>query len=264
MRGWAAVIRNLGPYVLLLAAAPLLYAWHPLAAWLLAPLLGLFSYRITIVMHDCIHRSLFTSSLSNDRAGTLLGDVTGIDFYSFRRQHLRHHRLYGRPGDPEGFQYLGMPRSGRAFAWHLLKPLLGVNLRYALPESLLRPRNLLAAARRGNLLALATIQLAILALVTGNGEHPWLAVLPFASAATFGLFFSQLRGIAEHGAAGASRVRSHEPNWIDRTLLYDLDFNYHAEHHLHPSVPSRDLAALRDPARPAPASMFLTLHGLSR
>jgi fatty acid desaturase/uncharacterized protein YbjT (DUF2867 family) len=261
--GRRAVLRNVLPFLLLLAAAPLLAPWSPYAPWLLAPLIGLFAYRITIVMHDCIHRSLFAHSRLNEYVGTLLGGVTGIDFSSFTRQHLLHHRLYGRPGDPQGFQYLGLERKDRAaFLWHLAGPLLGANLRYALAESLLRPRNVAAAARRGDLLPLAAIQLGILAIVTGGGSNPWLALLPFASAATFGLFFSQLRGIAEHGGGTAAHVRSHAPHWLDRVLLYDLNFNYHAEHHLRPNVPSRDLATITRVV-PHQRSMLGTLKTLA-
>jgi NADH dehydrogenase len=264
--GWRAVLRNVVPFFAVLAAAPLLYSCSPAAPWLLAPLIGLFAYRITIVMHDCIHRSLFAAAQRNHRVGTLLGGVTGIDFASFARQHLLHHRLYGRPGDPQGFHYFGLEGATRAaFAWHLLRPLFGWNLRYALAESLLRPRNLAAATRRGELPALAAIQLAILALATGGGAHPELAALPFASAATFGLFFSQLRGIAEHAAGTGlpGNVRSHAPHWLDRLLLYDLNFNYHSEHHLYPHHPSRSLASLHTRvARGAPvaSSMLCTVR----
>jgi uncharacterized protein YbjT (DUF2867 family)/fatty acid desaturase len=269
--GWRAVLRNLIPFFALLGVASLLHRSSQPAPWLLAPLIGLFMYRITIVMHDCIHRSLFRSARLNERIGTLLGGVTGIDFASFSRQHLQHHRLYGRPGDPQGFHYLGLKGATRAaFAWHLLRPLLGCNLRYALAESVVRPRNLAAAARSGDIFALAAIQFSILALVTGGGAHLELAALPFASAATFGLFFSQLRGIAEHAADGggaeAGNVRSHAPHWLDRWLLYDLDFNYHREHHLYPHYSSRDLATLHGRLpRPAPleASMLCTLKALA-
>ena len=269
--GWRAVLRNVVPFFVLLAAAPLVYGWSPAAPWLLAPLIGLFTYRITIVMHDCIHRSLLRSVRLNERIGTLLGGITGIDFASFSRQHLLHHRLYGQPGDPQGFHYLGLTGATRAaFAWHLLRPLLGCNLRYALAESVLRPRNLAAAARSGDIFALAAIQLSVLAVVTGGGAHLWLAALPFASAATFGLFFSQLRGIAEHAAEGdgaeASNARSHAPHWLDRWLLYDLNFNYHNEHHLNPHYSSRDLAALHGrltDRAPLAASMFGTLKALA-
>jgi len=264
--GWHAVLRNIVPFLLSLAAAPMLARRWPLAPWLLAPLIGLVAYRITIVMHDCIHRSLFASARLNERVGTLLGGVTGIDFASCARQHLLHHRLYGRPGDPQGFHYLGLGSATRAaFTWHLLRPLLGWNLRYALAESLLRPRNLAAAARGGDIFPLVGIQLAILAVVTHGGTRPWLALLPFVSAATFGLFFSQLRGIAEHapesGSIECGNVRSHAPHWLDRVLLYDLNFNYHVEHHLHPHVPSRDLATAS--STPRNASMFSTLRALA-
>src|SRR5262245_4787599 len=266
--GLHAVLRNVVPFFALLAAAPLLYNCSPAAPWLLAPVIGLFAYRITIVMHDCIHRSLFAAAQLNRRVGTLLGGVAGIDFASFSRQHLLHHRLYGRPGDPQGFHYFGLKDATRAaFAWHLLRPLFGWNLRYALPESLARPRNLLAAARRGELPALAAIQLAIFAVATGGGAHLELAALPFASAATFGLFFSQLRGIAEHAveADGAlpGNVRSHAPHWLDRLLLYDLNFNYHKEHHLYPRHPSRSLASLHArmaPGAPVASSMLCTVR----
>ena len=270
--GWRAVLRNLIAYFALLALAPLVHEYRPEAPWLLAPLIGLFAYRITIVMHDCIHRSLFTTAALNHRVGTLLGGVTGIDFASFSRQHLLHHRLYGRAGDPQGFHYLGLKGATRAsFAWHLLRPLFGCNLRYALAESVVRPRNVAAAARSGELSALVAIQLAVLAIATGGGAHPALAALPFASAATFGLFFSQLRGIAEHaaeaGGAMAGNVRSHAPHWLDRLLLYDLNFNYHREHHLYPHLPSRDLATLHTRmtgGAPAASNMLCTVRRVWR
>jgi fatty acid desaturase len=236
--GWAAVLRNVIPFLILLALSP-----H--APWLLAPLIGLFIYRMTIVMHDCVHRTLFESAALNVCVGRVLGGITGIAFHSFAAQHLRHHRTYGEPGDPQGFQYLGLKGMTRAqFAWHLAKPLLGFNLRYALKESLLNLRRV----RTADFALFAAMQALILTLVTGAGTSWWLAPLPFVSAATFGLFFSQLRGIAEHAAIGEARekgnVRSHAPRWLDRVFLYDLNFNYHAEHHRHPHVPSRRLPML--------------------
>ena len=253
--GWAAVARNVAPFLLLIALAPLLYPW----SWLLVPLIGLFIYRITIVMHDCVHRSLFTSTRLNERVGRTLGALTGIDFHSFTRQHLLHHRNYGEPGDPQSFHYLGIGNMSRArFGWHLLRPLVGWNLRYTIGESVLAPRNL---AR--DFFLVAAVQAIVLAIVTGGGRHPWLAVLPAVSGSTFGLFYSQLRGIAEHGTRDGSReaahVRSHVPHWLDRIFLYDLNFNCHREHHLNAAAPSCRLA----PAGPdLGSSMLATIRML--
>jgi fatty acid desaturase len=73
-------------------------------------------------------------------------------------------------------------------------------------------------------------------------------LLPFASAATFGLFLSQLRGIAEHGVGGQGAreafVRSHATELLGSLLLYDVHFNFHEEHHRYPGVPSHQLPAL--------------------
>jgi fatty acid desaturase len=262
---WSAVLRNALPFFFLLAVAPLLGGVSPVAPWLLAPLIGLMVYRMTVVMHDCIHRSLFKHAAVNLRVGQWLGALTGIDFHRFAIQHLRHHRTYGTPQDPQGFQYAGLQGMGRGrFAWHLLKPLLGLNLRHAAKESFVNPANLRAAARSGNLLRLAVMQGLVFATVTAAGNCWSLAPLPFISAVTFGLFFSQLRGIAEHGAAAElGNVRSHAAHWLDRALLYDLNFNYHAEHHRLPGLASRHLpAAHRARHGSAAPSMLRTIASI--
>lgn len=269
--GWSALLRNVVPFFVLIALAPSLNAVSPVAPWLLAPVIGLSVYRITIVMHDCVHRTLFRDASLNVRVGRLLGAVTGIDFYCFATQHLRHHQTYGEPGDPQGFQYVGLKGiAPLEFARHVLRPLLGYNLGYALRETLLNPGNLRKALRTGDLFAFAAIQAIVLVTVTRAGTYWWLALLPFVSSATFGLFFSQLRGIAEHAAIGDSRqagnVRSHASYWLDCVFLYDLNFNYHAEHHLHPQYAScrlpevhRRLHAAREKLAP---SMFRTIRSV--
>jgi fatty acid desaturase len=246
--GSISVAKNLMPLLAIYAGIPYLadrsYAW----AWCCAPLVGLFLYRLTMVMHDCGHATLFMKHSTNERVGKLLGFVTGVDFGRFKQLHWEHHRRYGLPGDPQGFHYAGLSRMTRAaFRWHSLKPLLGLNLRYVFRESLLHPSNLRAASANA-LALLVLVQIALLLLVTGGGRHPSLALLPFASAATFGLFLSQLRGIAEHGVGEPGRsepfVRSHASEWFGSLLLYDVHFNFHEQHHRYPGVPSRHLPAL--------------------
>jgi acyl-lipid omega-6 desaturase (Delta-12 desaturase) len=246
-----AVIRNVLPLFALLMLTPMLAARSIAAAWSVAPLVGLFLYRVTIVMHDCIHGTLFRSSRVNDGISRLLGAVTGIDVRRFRAQHWRHHRTYGRAEDPQGFHYLGVERlSRRQFAWHVVKPLFGANLRYVLRESMLHPGNLRPALRRGDAVMFVSVQLAMMFVVTGGGSQLSLALLPFVSAATFGLFFSQVRGLAEHGPSGdadqAGFVRSHAARVLERIFLYDLHFNYHSAHHRWPQVPSCHLPLVHE------------------
>ena len=267
--GWNAVLRNTLPLFVLLCAAPVLADVHAGLPWLLSPLLGLLVYRITVVMHDCTHYTLFKSRRLNKVMGSFLGAVTGVDFASFSVQHWRHHRSYGEVGDPQGFHYAGLSRMSHGeFRWHLVKPLLGLNLRHTFAESVLAPGNVARHVRSGEFAVVALTQLTLLALATGFGRHMTLVALPFLSTATFGLFFSQLRGIAEHGVVDAQvdarNVRSHEPSRLDRILLYDVNFNYHREHHAYPHIPSCHLPALHLEANMPPTSgtMFSTLRSM--
>lgn len=247
--GIASVAKNLVPLLVLYALLPYVADRSLVLAWCFSPAVGLLLYRLTMVMHDCGHATLFTTRRANEWVGKALGFVTGVDHGRFKQLHWEHHKLYGAPGDPQGFHYLGIAKMTRsAFAWHVVKPLLGSNLRYAFRESILHPLNLKAAALKGEIVPLVLVQIAAAVLVTGAGRHASLVILPLVSAATFGLFLSQLRGIAEHGvgATGQSEtfVRSHVSEPLGALLLYDVHFNFHDEHHRYPGVPSHKLPAL--------------------
>jgi fatty acid desaturase len=203
----------------------------------------------------------------------LLGAITGVSFRRFRTRHWEHHRSYGEAEDPQRFHYRGIASMSRgAFAWHLFKPLLGCNVPYVFPESYLSPRNLGKAAPRGELVLLIVVQIALAALITGGGRHPWAALLPLVAAGTFGLFLSQIRGIAEHGVRDATEprgfVRSHKADWLAGLILYDLHFNLHEEHHRRPQIPSCRLPAAlreaRDPTVTSRPTMWRTLSGMLR
>lgn len=249
--GTFGLLRNFVPLILIYGWVPYLASYSTFLVWSITPLTGLLLYRLTIVMHDCGHGILFRSRSNNRWVGEFLGAVTGIDFNQFRQRHLEHHENYGNAVDPQGFQYIGIGSMSRAaFAWHICKPLLGTNLRNVFGETYLHPRNMIGMIRSGRLLFVAPIQIGLLALITGFGSHYWAALIPPMSAATFGLFLSQIRGIAEHGIGDTSKqlgfVRSHEPRLLDKLLLYDLNFNLHDEHHRQPQIPSCHLPALHE------------------
>jgi acyl-lipid omega-6 desaturase (Delta-12 desaturase) len=160
--GWSAVLRNTIPFFALLFAAPSLRQWSTVAPWLLVPVVGLLLYRLSNVMHDCGHRTLFKSPRVNDRVGRMLGAITGIDFQSFTRLHWQHHRSYGEPDDPQGFHYLGLQEMSRARAlWHLLVPLFGLHLRHVLSESVLSPQTLKRTLRSGEIFLVVGVQAVI-------------------------------------------------------------------------------------------------------
>ena len=195
-------------------------------------------------MHDCGHGTLFVSRRANMLVGKFLGFSVGVDFSRFRQLHWEHHKRYGVDGDPQGFHYMGTSQmSNGAFAWHLLKPLFGYNMRYAFSESYLYPKNLKNALMSGEFFVILALQFGVLFLITGAGRHVSLALVPFVAASTFGLFFSRLRGLAEHGVRRTDHnpegfVRSHPSDWLGRIFLYDVQCNFHEAHHRFPQIPS--------------------------
>ena len=243
----AGVARNVAFYLVALAAVPAVSAASPWWAIALMPFLGLSMYRLTMVMHDCLHGTLFASQAANRLFGIAAGAMSGIEFHAFARLHWAHHHHTGEPTDPQGSDYLSLPSSRGGIVGHLLLPLTG----YTLFKIWLVMRALPRGRSRIPVLALAPV-IAVqggAAFVASSGlAYWWLAPLPVLSAATFGLFFAQLRGFAEHvampGQPPEGNVRSHESRFVDRALLHDLNFNYHREHHLHPNVPSCRLPAL--------------------
>ncbi len=122
----------IGGSVLALLVAAHLCAAHspyPWIAVLLLLILGAQIYKITIVMHDCCHGTMFRGRRGNAVVGTIAGYFAATEFSNFRRVHLKHHRDYGEPDDPQGDDYLGLEAASRAaLAWHLGRPLLGYNL----------------------------------------------------------------------------------------------------------------------------------------
>ncbi|AXI03138.1 hypothetical protein HYN46_09975 [Aquirhabdus parva] len=270
--GWLAIFRNVVPLFLLLWFSPYIADWSPMAPLLIMPLIGLLIYRITLIMHDCVHYTLFKSRHLNKKVGLILGAVAGIDFQEFAHQHWIHHRTFGTSDDPQGFHYYNLgAMTPSKMRIHIIKPLLGFNLRDTFHESIGAPHNLFRLVRTGKIFIIAAVQILILLIVTGFGRHFILAFLPFVSAITFGLFFSQLRGIAEHGlvdvAQQSGHVRSHAVSWLDQILLHDVNFNFHREHHLFPQCPSVHLPVVHqalstDDAPRLAASMFGTLHSI--
>ena len=260
---WRHCVLIAGAMCALLVAASVCAAYspYPWIAVLLLPLLGAQIYKITIIMHDCCHGTMFRGRRWNAVVGTIGGYFVATEFGSFRRVHLKHHREYGEPDDPQGDDYLGLEAASRtALAWHLGRPLLGYNLfklamfdRASAAREDRQPSTPGWPRRLSFLAGVAGVQILIAAMASGLFAVWWTVLLYPAAAATFALFFSQTRGFAEHIAApGYSPVRharTHLPHWFDRLFLYTLNFNYHVEHHRHPGVPSCHLPRLHTAMR---------------
>lgn len=248
---------HLGGLLVLLALATPLWIW--LGPGIAAPLVigvGALTYKLTIILHDCAHMTLFATRRYNLLVGNLVGFFLGSDFRQFQAQHFLHHRTYGKALDPQGRDYLGLQATSRAeICWHLLRPLVGYNLfklvSFQPPagERAVEKQRAASPRRRiGFVAGTLIIQASILAIATAGGTVWWNALLYPGAAATVALFLSQLRGFCEHVApvphGDESFVRTHQTTLIDRLFVYGLNFNFHVEHHLYPGVPSCHLPRL--------------------
>lgn len=268
--GFTALFIHIIPLIIIYTLTPELLKHSLLWLIVLVPIIGLFIYKLTIVMHDCSHGTLYTSKKLNTLIGTFLGACTGIDFKSFKVKHRKHHLVYCQEEDPQGFHYLHIAHMTRVqFLAHLCKPLLGLNMRHVFTESLIYPNNLKRAFISGDILIIALTQIGIALMISSAGQNLYAIVLPSISALSFGLFFSQLRGVAEHGQSQLNNTaftRSHRTDLLSYILFYGLNFNLHKEHHLYPYIPSHNLKKLRikDKSHEALETIWHTLNMLMK
>lgn len=276
--GWRAVVVLFGVLAACIAALPWIVGrWGVLATLPVLPIVGAYVYKLTILMHECCHRTLFRSKAVNDHVGLVAGGFLVTSYDGFCRAHWQHHRHCGTDEDGEESDYLTLQdASAPALALHLVKPLLGAQAaRLALgalraivgrlgggtaarqdgghgrgsgAEAPGRP-HVPIVSPAAQLAAIVACQGGIALVATGFGRYPWLALAYPASAATFGLFFSRVRAFCEHVRldrhVGECSVRSHLPNPIDRVFFYTLNMNLHVEHHLFPQVPACHLPRVR-------------------
>jgi fatty acid desaturase len=255
--GAAISLRILLPLFACLIAVPIVYgSVSPWATLVLVPLLGLFAYKVSFIMHDCAHQSLFRTSPLNTLFGCLGGYLTASNYHAYVRAHHQHHRYSLTDRDTDRSEVLGFENATKSrIAWHLTKALVGwravdyvKNFIFRSPEKL---EGTAASPPQSNfLIGVVLTQGFIAAISTGFGRYPLMALLYPLSAATFALFFSRLRTFAEHvppcDTSAEDFARSHKPSPVDAFFLYDSHFNWHKEHHLYPSMPPFNLSKLNE------------------
>jgi fatty acid desaturase len=203
--------------------------------------------------HEAVHRKLLPNRRVNDIVGTFLTAApVGSPFGAAQARHLAHHRLVGTPDDPDANLHSGPDKeTRRGLTRYFLSALLGG---YA-GMVLMGPRAPQAASAAGtarrDLAALVVVQGAIalgLTLAFAWWVYPALWLAPLATTTALAHL---IRSFVEHAItdreAGrhANRLITIRSNWLERALLSPYYMNYHAEHHLLPSVPAPRLRELQ-------------------
>ncbi len=194
--------------------------------------------------HEAVHGHLFSSRRWNNVIGTAAVLTILGSYATYRCYHLEHHARTARDGDPEraplNFPTRRVYLAVMAFGGLLV---LFENTAYSVvtvvgrPPSWVRTRRQRRAIRLNALLLLAVIG----AMVWGMVFDPWATVnvwlIPYAIG-VFGML--PLLLVPEHyGASGRGDIlgntRTIRSNAFVRWAYWNN--NYHAAHHLVPSVP---------------------------
>ena len=228
---------------------------------------------LVILMHDCVHASLFASRRLNQFVGHwLCGAPLFVHLNGYKSYHLTHHQTAGSNDDPDLPNYRNYPVTTASFRRKVLRDLLGVtglkNIRLVFAMSVgLTAYSLayredgkhhgvagnlrhIAHSSRQYLLAPLGFHLGFFALLQLLGQA-WLYAIWFATYLTLYMLVLRVRNAAEHAAVldpnspdPRLHTRTSIARWWERLTVAPNDVNYHLEHHLLPAVPGYRLAKM--------------------
>ena len=252
---------------LMTLALLLLPLWQP-QWWLvlgMMPLMGMLQYRIVISGHEAVHRTLCWPEWLNETLGVFGQALVGVNFASYRVQHIEHHRSKEVGDDPDGHIY-GPIVSARKGVRRWMVYLLGTFVEIAIKVVQKGvgsvgtgrvPRRDVETART-SWRHTAYVLLAQVALLTwcwyATGRITGYLEVWIAPLFLIAVFLNRSRILVEHGlplllkkenpGRGLATVDIVPPRW-QRWIFAPFLFNYHCCHHLYMTVPHYNLPRLR-------------------
>jgi beta-carotene hydroxylase len=203
--------------------------------WWLTPLIVFLIFvAVVTVTHDVVHGSLGLSKRQTDWALFFAGAVLLESGHAYRATHLRHHRVFPGPGDPEGdparLTLLGAILSGplflpRLWCWAYAHSKHQRNQR---PWLIAEAAWALGVVVAGILLLplTRTVLVYTTLVIAGSWVYPLLTVhLPHR----------------HYGETPLTQTHTLRGRIVPALFL---ELTYHLEHHLYPEVPSHNLPEL--------------------
>jgi fatty acid desaturase len=254
--------------------AAIFAAWTAVALWtewwvvlLAIPVIGSRYYALFIIGHDGLHRRLFARRWVNDRYNDLfiLGPIGAITHIN-DKNHLLHHRYLATDRDPDRTKHscFNKTRLHELFGY-----LTGIT---SFVRSIKRvyfsrqPAQDGLAGDEHTLLDLAIVlawQVVLvggLTLAIGWWAFPVLWLVPVY---VFTFLADNFRTFAEHSHPAPDhlvdehRLITFLSHPLERLFIAPMNMNYHAVHHLYPSIPYFHLPAADREARQMSAAAGL-------
>ncbi len=247
-----------------------LLLWSQLvAAWLIALLLPLWLLPLSFIIivaciqamllwvHEASHVSLFRNKVKNDLwANLFFAGPVGITVEAYRERHLSHHAHLGSEMDEDRYPYFISIKGRLALLVFLLKVSTGIiGIRLAFDKYLGRRSKHKNSHIYIDFFILAFNSILLLACI--YFDRWWLYLLiwvyPIFSVS---ILINIVRSIAEHQPEEYTAIpnggeivmrpvaRTTVPNWLEKWIMYQANFNFHVEHHLFPQIPQHNLEKL--------------------
>ncbi|OUS26872.1 hypothetical protein A9Q99_16795 [Gammaproteobacteria bacterium 45_16_T64] len=209
---------------------------------------------LSVLMHECGHRSLFKSRQLNESIGRwLTAAPLFLDMNSYAKGHLVHHRNAGTEQDPDLNNYRNYPIQSRSLVRKFWRDITGqtalrlINAAHSTKSNVMNsptrdPDSLVV--RSNTTVKDGLIVNGALLLALSLCGAPWLYALWVIAYFTFYMLFLRIRQIAEHAAVPnlfdqdpRKNTRTTYANILERLLVAPNRVNYHLEHHILASVP---------------------------
>ncbi len=232
-------------------------AYHPqlLFVLLAIPIVGNRYYALFIIGHDGFHKRIFDDLKRNDLFADLfiygpIGAITHLN----KRNHLAHHTHLATEEDPDRHKHCCFNKvnfiqligylTGLS---SVLRSVRNVFLSERKPTAASSQQEKMSHYTKRDLLILGCWQLVLiigLSTTIGWWAYPVLWLFPVYC---FSFLADNLRSFAEHSQpyrdthADEHRLITYLAPWWERVLLAPMNMNFHAVHHLWPSIPYYNL-----------------------
>ncbi len=209
---------------------------------------------LSVLMHECGHRSLFKTPVLNDFLGQWLCALPVMnDLPSYARGHLVHHKNAGTHDDPDLVNYQNYPVTRASFKRKIARDLTGrtgVKILSFIARGLAGGMSDQKRSSAKPFYQQLGVQAALFG-VLWLCQIPWAYLLWATAYMTSFMLLIRLRQVAEHAAVPdlydpdpRKYTRTVIARWWERLLLAPNAVNYHMEHHFMASVPCYRLGAL--------------------
>ena len=236
-------------------------------AYLLAQLvLPVVFFQAFSLLHDCGHGSGASKTWSNALIGHYVSPLCFLPYFPWKFQHAQHHVWTGNMEKDPTLKVLGKWRAAKRvplamrIAWRAWIP-VGAVLNHIVYWSY--PIAVWRTGARGQLLR-CTLSVAWLAACYAGLHYAWPSLFSFANFAPAVLVYlvaAEVVNLPHHAdqrttteklplwEQGYSTRSCYYPRLVSELLV--LNFNFHIEHHLYPTLPWYRLRSARELVKPA-------------